>query len=269
MSVVPIEFNLTGFGEFYGVKYNPTTTLMQRLEDYLKEHPLQPRNQALAVVSSCSVLEVSGVGARRQLSKICRKVIESAAHEANAKHPRVCVLLHFGVDTSASCFHLEQQAYNEASFGIPDQTGWTPSEEPIIAHIDDICHVFHTDVPLQALHAALQAKGHQVAISQDPGRYVCNWIYCNSLSFVADSRSTGPLPSNRPAGGGDPAALPANHDEHKVGAAGGGSGGVRFHSLFVHVPEFTTIPLEGHLRFAKDLLEELASLLALSYREQP
>jgi pyroglutamyl-peptidase len=263
-AVLPIEFNLTGFGEFYGVKHNPTTTLMESLEAYLEEHPLQPVNQALAVVNSCSVLEVSGVGSRQQLNEICRKIVEASAQDANAKHPRVCVLLHFGVDTSASCFHLEQQAYNEANFRVPDQRGWTPAHEPIMSHIPNTRLIFRTDLPLHVLHAALQAKGHQVELSQDPGRYLCNWIYCNSLSYVADSRSAGSLLSNHP--GGDSVALPVNNDEHKGGASGGDPG-VRFHSLFVHVPAFDTIPLEDHLRFAKDLLEELAGLIALKYRD--
>jgi len=57
---------LQGFGEFHGVKNNPTEQLVHSLPSYLSAHPL-PSNVS---VSSLTVLETSGVGSREALQQL-------------------------------------------------------------------------------------------------------------------------------------------------------------------------------------------------------
>lgn len=66
----------------------------------------------------------------------------------------------------------------------------------------------------------LKKKGYDVAISNDAGRFVCNYVYYHSLRY-------------------------AEQKGHK--------------SLFVHVPLFSRIDEDTQMQFAASLLEALAS----------
>ena len=64
----------------------------------------------------------------------------------------------------------------------------------------------------------------EVEVSEDPGRYVCNWLYYLSLKESEKYRQSG----------------------------------VVVYSLFVHVPSFEYIPEERQLQFVHALFRELA-----------
>lgn len=63
--------------------------------------------------------------------------------------------------------------------------------------------------------------GYEVMPSNDPGRFVCNYVYYHSLRFAEQN-------------------------------------GIK--SLFVHVPTYLTIDEETQMQFTASLLEVLASL---------
>src|SRR4051794_2795904 len=72
-----------GFGEFHGVKNNPTEQLVSSLQEYLSKHPL-PSN---VTVDSCTVLETSGVGSRESLHALRAAASQKAEQDGKAAAP--------------------------------------------------------------------------------------------------------------------------------------------------------------------------------------
>jgi len=209
-----VGFYITGFGKFQGVPENPTTRLMNNLKPYLNE---------LGVMGS-SVWETSIEGVRAGLEQ-ADAVVQSQYSPGKNLVPQSIVYVHFGVDDSASYFALEYRALNSAHFGIPDERGAQPLNELISCEDGPDWSFRRTALDLEDVCNRLRALGHpRVAISQDAGRYICNYAYYSSLNSISGKE-------------GD-----WGHDE----------------SLFVHVPSLRVIPEEKQLRFARDLLTILA-----------
>jgi pyrrolidone-carboxylate peptidase len=129
------------------------------------------------------------------------------------------VWLHLGVHGGATEFLLERVAWNEAHFRCPDERGWQPTHQPIIASNGPVTANLGTSLPLKSIKQTLRKKfRHPTSLSIDPGRFVCNWIYYHSLYFGRQE---------------------AQHDHD---------------SLFVHVPPFECIPQAAQLAFVRDLI---------------
>ncbi len=73
---------------------------------------------------------------------------------------------------------------------------------------------------IEAILKFLKKKGYEVTISNDAGRFVCNYVYYHSLRF-------------------------AEQKGHKT--------------LFVHVPLFSRIEEETQMQFVASLLEAIAA----------
>jgi len=132
------------------------------------------------------------------------------------------VFLHLGVAAGSETFSLENVAYNEATFRCPDERGWTPEQQTIIPKNGHIFHTICTKIPLPDVDRDLKKLGYAVTISQDPGRFLCNYIYYQSLHY---------------------------------------SGINCTHSLFVHVPTFEIFPEHKQLQFVRDLIHTIAKFL--------
>merc|ERR1712183_956535 len=99
-----------------------------------------------------------------------------------------------GVAMSASKFRVEQCAYNEASFRIPDVRGYVAEKE----HIDPCCPLgrcINSDVEMikevvEDLSSTDRWRGW-VDVSTDPGRYLCNYLYYLSMSKDKNSAESG------------------------------------------------------------------------------
>jgi len=109
---------------------------------------------------------------------------------------------------------------NEASFRIPDEKGWAPSKQPIHPSTKDITHQLCTTLPVENLKIALCDKSKfQTEISTDAGRFLCNYIYYQSLHFSTLNKT---------------------------------------HSLFLHVPPFEKIGSAVQFEFVRALLNDIA-----------
>ncbi|XP_068663250.1 uncharacterized protein [Aristolochia californica] len=204
--------HVTGFKKFHGVTENPTETIVSNLKEFTGKKGL-PKG---LVLGSCEVLETAGLGALASLYQM----FESGLNSKTSSSGRV-ILVHFGVNSGAIRFAIEQQAVNEATFRCPDELGWKPQKVPIVPSDGGISRTRETTLPVNEITKSLAKMGYEVTPSEDAGRFVCNYVYYHSLRFAEQN-------------------------------------GIR--SLFVHVPLFMTVDEETQMQFAASLLEVLASL---------
>jgi len=190
--------------------------LIQLLPIHLRDNPL--RNNA--EVASYTVLETSGVGS---LFSLCELLQKNRAMNWREKEVKV-VWLHFGVNNNSDCFTLEKMAWNEANFSCPDERDWQPQNQEIIPEYQALSHCLESTLPVDTLKDTLLGLKFTVETSEDPGRFVCNWIYFHSLHFACMNSSSDA-------------------------------------SLFVHVPPFKEISKERQLEFARELIDELTEIV--------
>ncbi|XP_030461518.2 uncharacterized protein LOC115681658 [Syzygium oleosum] len=209
-----VTIHMTGFKKFHGVPENPTETIVSNIREYMNKRGL-PKGLTLG---SCSILETAGQGAVASLYKTLQLAIEE--NDSELTNSRRVIWVHFGVNSGATKFAIEHQAFNEATFRCPDEMGWKPQKVPIIPSDGAISRTRETSLPIQEIAQALSKKGYHVMTSDDAGRFVCNYVYYHSLRFAEEN-------------------------------------GIK--SLFVHVPLFFTVDEETQMQFAASLLEALAA----------
>ncbi|XVE85093.1 hypothetical protein DITRI_Ditri17bG0064600 [Diplodiscus trichospermus] len=207
-----VTIHVTGFKKFQGVSENPTEAIVNNLMSFVQSKGLLPAGVTLG---SCTVLETAGNGAL----PVLYKVLESGVSGIDTKNEQV-IWLHLGVNSGARKFALEKQAVNEATFRCPDELGWQPQQLPIVTEDGGTSRKRETICSIEAILTILKSKGYDVAISNDAGRFVCNYVYYHSLRF-AEERG------------------------HKC--------------LFVHVPLFSRINEETQMQFVASLLEAIVS----------
>lgn len=217
-AVPAIKFHLTGFKKFHNVPDNPTETLVKRTMEYMRNNPM-PFG---ATIESCTVLETVGAGALEHLLSLLDDALNrDDIHTVGTPGQGSSIVwIHLGVNSGTTGLAIEQRAVNEATFRCPDEMGWQPDGLPIVEEDGDITHVRETKFPVSKIAGNLLKQGFDVVISNDAGRFVCNYVYYHSLRHAA---------------------------KH----------GTR--SLFVHVPPFSKISEEKQMELICALLKFLAS----------
>ena len=153
---------VTGFSSFPGVPVNPCETVLKWVEELCDIRHV--RTKLLPVSYAQSVAEVAAV--------------------ITELHPTF--LIHFGVSRRAKGIQLETVAYNARRAQIPDIDQQWYNGTPIVRELEYEMGI-QTKVPVQNLIAAvLSVVPHSdntlpITTSDDPGRYVCNNLYWNSL----------------------------------------------------------------------------------------
>jgi pyroglutamyl-peptidase len=212
-----VTIHVTGFKKFHGVSANPTESIVRNLKDYVNKKNILPKN---VVIGSCNILDTAGHGALVPLYQTLQSALINNKDSDSSSYGRV-IWLHFGVNSGATRFAIEHQAFNEATFRCPDELGWKPQKVPIIPADGGISRTRETLLPVDEITKALAKMGYDVMTSDDAGRFVCNYVYYHSLRFAEQN-------------------------------------GIK--SLFVHVPLFLTIDEETQMKFVASLFEVLASL---------
>jgi pyroglutamyl-peptidase len=192
---------LTGFGKFGDVETNPTSELIAAFK---ADHaPLAPNN---CVKECLDVLHVSKAGIDDYFDSV---------HVASNN-----ISIHLGINNKASKFVLEQYAYNCMNFRIPDEAGYQPEMEKI-DEIQDLDVGNETSFYVSDIVKKLKTEGFNVDVSDDPGRYCCNYVYFKSLQRqISLGRSIK-------------------------------------RSIFVHVPPFSVIDKDTQSKFVKRVVELL------------
>jgi len=266
-----LKINITGFGAFHGVNDNPSKHIVSTLEKELSTNA--------NVEYSFDILDVCVPSVDEYFNR--------QEKEQNYESKQNIVYLHFGVAGSNVRYELENRAFNEKTFRAPDNSMLQPFKEPI-DHSFDLCSFICTNIDINMLvdrvNATLRNNGQHppiqhfvkayyenmelkstknplldeehrkkvwlklqkqriveeendnfAVISEDAGRYLCNYIYYCSLSYCAKRMLT----------------TSESKDCCRQTC---------FNSLFVHVPDISTIPIEYQLIFARTLVSELVSM---------
>ena len=90
-------------------------------------------------------------------------------------------LIMLGEAAGSQKIRLETTAWNELDFRIPDHAGRQFSSRPILTNSPA---KRQSTLPLKKLLKALEAAGHPVALSDDPGRYLCNQLFYIALEYL-------------------------------------------------------------------------------------
>eukprot|EP01100_Stratorugosa_tubuloviscum_P012422 TRINITY_DN590_c0_g1_i1.p1 TRINITY_DN590_c0_g1~~TRINITY_DN590_c0_g1_i1.p1 ORF type:complete len:215 (-),score=73.55 TRINITY_DN590_c0_g1_i1:86-730(-) len=213
MSLKRIGFHITGFGKFAGVEHNPSTEIVNSL----------CKTNLNYEILSTNVIQVSAIDVMFALNQIKTQTINKT--NENFDH---IVWLHIGVAAGNQTIKLEQRAWNEANFSVPDERGWTPKNQSIIENFE-FNSFKDTSLPANELINVLASQGFPVELSYNPGRFICNWTYYLSLNATSNSTNE----SN-----------------------------INLHSLFVHIPLFEQIPKDFQLTFFSCLLDEIVQFLS-------
>lgn len=153
---------VTGFSSFPGVPVNPCETVLKWVDELCDTKHV--RTKLLPVSFAQSVAEVAAV-----ITEL-----------------RPTFLIHFGVSRRAKGIQIEAVAYNSRRAQIPDIDQQWYNGTPIVRELEYEAAI-HTKVPVQNLIASVQSvlPTHDgtlsITESNDPGRYVCNNLYWNSL----------------------------------------------------------------------------------------
>ena len=115
-------FIITGFGPFAGVPNNPTSILIRHLQEQLDTK----QNKHMYATY---ILETSAEYVREKISDIYKGLIQSSSE--NSKD--IIIILHLGVNYCGRRFHLEQNAFNDATFRVADERGYRPNKELVLA----------------------------------------------------------------------------------------------------------------------------------------
>jgi pyroglutamyl-peptidase len=260
-----VSFIVTGFGPFQDAKVNPTMLLAHKLVGYLKakEEAEQSavgshRQVPLSSMTETIVIETAADAVQREIDALSDKI----SKQGN----KVLVLLHLGVNYRGTHFQVESCAYNEADFRIPDQRGYQPRNEAIVeaypvgASLETLLDVpslvahlnatgtIGADEEEEETHKNLRSANNYTTpfilakSSIDPGRFVCNYVYCYSLDKFQCSNLAATAASSA-------------SDTDTSTAAAAKESNVR--CLFLHVPPFAVVSEEEQLRVVCNLMQAL------------
>jgi pyroglutamyl-peptidase len=227
---------VTGFGPFFGVSINPTMILVQRLE---KELDTLASTMGIDVIKAL-ILETSAEAVRKELDDIHQEICS----DPNLAGCHV-VFLHLGVNYMGKKFQLENSAYNDATFRVPDERGYQPhgicilegstcSKSTKSKGVHQFGKSLRTTLRLKEVCSMLEMESNAqpVFISNDPGRFVCNYTYCMSLDKCLSSAEN-------------------SQSDNET----------KYHSLFVHVPPFRVIPEDNQYVFVLEIMKKIQQQL--------
>ena len=90
------------------------------------------------------------------------------------------VIIHLGLSSKSDKIRFEKYAYNEYKMSQPDNSGRCISNGEIIKNQKER---HHTNADLLPLNYEFEGESH-VEWSENPGRYICNETYFNTLNTI-------------------------------------------------------------------------------------
>ena len=210
-----ITLILTAFGPFGGVEENPSQVLLQEIPSFLTSNSWKVKVKER--IQDVMIIDTSAQDATEAVANLAQKIVQQELSNV--------ICLHLGVNVNGTGYHIEQCAYNDASFRIPDQRAYQPDKVPIHPDVP-LGTPNYTQCPVDDLvaHLSLAFPAIESKVSTDPGRYVCNFLYYTSLSKL--------------------------QNELKAVDT----------SLFLHIPKFDKIPKETQLEYLAEIMRVLTKV---------
>ena len=237
------------------VEYLQSRRYQQQQQQQQEEDEEDPTTW-LALAASLTetiVLETSAEGARQEIDRLYQRQYEKrkemSADENNNNNDDdydddqevITIVLHLGVNYTGTNFQLEACAYNDASFRVPDEKGFQPMKVSILGNEWKVGMPLWTTLDVAALVDELNRLASQenvlvscnetssssslpaAVVSNDPGRFVCNYTYCYSLNKFQCHQQVGIFSNAR--------------------------------CLFLHVPPFDKVSKENQFWFVAQLMK--------------
>lgn len=101
-----------------------------------------------------------------------------------AEH-RPALVICLGLAASRGALSLERVAININDARIADNAGARPIDTPVVA---DAPVAYFSRLPIKAMHAAIQASGIGVEVSQTAGTFVCNHVFYGLMHTLRSQR---------------------------------------------------------------------------------
>ena len=92
------------------------------------------------------------------------------------------VIIHLGFSSKSTKIRFEKYAYNEYKMSKPDNSGRCISNGEII---DNQKEKYQTNIDFSSLNYEFEKESH-IEWSEDPGRYICNETYFNTLNAISE-----------------------------------------------------------------------------------
>ena len=213
---------ITGFGVFSGVKDNPSKRIVEELQEsqFSCENGTDIEFRILDVSVECC-------------SQLHKQFTDPTSNSD-------VLFIHIGVDSKSTVIKLEQCAYNNMSFRVPDVCGYQP-QECLITEEGKLDEPLFSELPLQRVCDELNATYSVniektnttdttggstqlplVMLSEDPGRYLCNYVYFQAM----------------------------RHQKQL---------GKPMHAVFVHVPPFESVAQDTQVAVVRALVSSLCA----------
>jgi len=161
---------VTGFGPFASVAENPSKTLAE----CCKTHEIEGD-----VIVLAAVLETSIEGVKEGFAKLESDLAVLGVLDEDT------VWFHMGVFEGQQQMRFENRAFNIASFASPDERGNMPQNEKIEANIEIGAPMYtnlNVELLSRSLHKSFPDLGNQLAMTDSPGTFVCNYCYFYGLN---------------------------------------------------------------------------------------
>jgi len=139
------------------------------------------------------------------------------------------IWIHLGVHGGINKIHLEKRCYNDMSFRVPDEAGFQPEMGSLIQGDSGGAKVefLDTNIPVDTVCEAPSLKG-KVVPSTDPGRFLCNYVYFQTLFNTLSDVESGDVAAGKVDG------------------------------IFVHVPPFEALQFSDQVRLLSHTLHHIA-----------
>ena len=245
---IKLKVFVTAFGPFCGIPKNPTQVLLEGLRN---EIDLQPYCEFI-------LLETSAEGSLESLRALHKRIQVEDSVQDNEENDITLgyLFLHFGVDAKALEFKIECRGINEANFRVPDERGQQLQDVPVVKELHPTCKELYTSLPTEEIVRSLcDVYSWSARISDDAGRFVCNWVYTHNLAMcqnysinrsaeTSTSLSTSSMTSTNSSDSGKAQSQDTPTSKENIYKE----------CLFIHVPPETVVPPEDLLSFARHLI---------------
>lgn len=165
---------VSGFGPFRTITENPSWLVAKALPEALQLET-EPNGELLRIVKPSEPFPVD----YRFVEMFYKVFLKDTNGTRNPS-----LIIHLGVDAGSSSVKFEQFCYNYTSGA--DVNGYEPADKKVIA-AEEYNFPRRTTLDLEQLrqqvcaNALSTGKMPNVTVSNDPGRYLCNYIYYHAL----------------------------------------------------------------------------------------